>query len=108
MLLITDVLRHTRKGEAVDVATAEFATIIEKVKETGNPGSVTIKLTIKPKKGDDGMVEIHPTVTSSRPAKDLASGLFFIDQEGGLSRTDPNQREMFGEAGAAPKAVREA
>lgn len=108
MMLFTDVLRHIRKGAVVDAATAKMADLVAKVQETGNGGSLTLKLTVKPKKGDEGLVDIQPSITVSMPNQDLSSGIFFIDADGGLTRTDPNQREMFGEADTAPKAVREA
>jgi len=105
MMLFTDVLRNIRKGKTVDVATAKLAELVAKVKETGNGGTLTLKLTVKRTKGADDMVDIVPSLSTAMPSEDLAGAVFYIDADGYLTRNDPNQREMFEAAAASSKAA---
>lgn len=109
MMLFTDVLRFIRKGKVVDLATAKMAELVAKVEETGQPGSLTLKLSVSTKKGADGQIVIAPSLKVSLPDDPLSDAIFYVDADGGLTRNDPDQREMFGETErAAPQAVREA
>ncbi|KAK0359632.1 hypothetical protein LTR94_030539, partial [Friedmanniomyces endolithicus] len=49
---ITDVLRDIRKGMVAEAAGEELANVVRAVTATGKAGSLTLKLTVKPQKGD--------------------------------------------------------
>lgn len=100
MRLITDILRDIRKGRVVDQASRLMAEVVRAVDVTGKPGKVTIELTIKPEKGGGTQKTITAKVTSKRPEGEIPEAVFFSDAEGDLHRTDPQQSEMFHEAGS--------
>jgi hypothetical protein len=99
---ITDVLREYRKGALADEASDVFAKVIRAVMETGKPGTLTLTLTAKPHKGDSAIIILAGEVNGKPPKETLPDAIFYADEEGGLHRADPKQREMdtlFREAG---------
>lgn len=96
---ITDILRDIRKGRAVDLASQRLAEIVQAVDETGKPGELTITMKVKPEKGGGSQKSIAVSVKAKIPEVDLPEGVFFSDADGDLHRTDPQQQEMFSEAG---------
>jgi hypothetical protein len=106
--LFTDVLRDIRKGIAVADATDKLQRIVQAVIETRKAGSLTVRLDIKPQKSDEEQVIIITTVSAKTPERDLPDAVFFVDDEGGLHRSDPNQREMFSGSEGAEERPRAA
>lgn len=100
MRLITDILREYRNGRAAEVASQKLAELVQAVDETGKPGSITITFKVKPEKGGGSQKTIACDVKAKMPDFDLPEAVFFSDGEGSLHRSDPQQREMFSEAGA--------
>jgi hypothetical protein len=96
---ITDVLREYRNGRAADVASQRLAELVQAVDETGKAGSLTITFKVKPEKGGGSQKTIACDVKSKIPEIDLPEAVFFSDADGNLHRADPQQREMFSEAG---------
>lgn len=96
----TDILRQMRRGAIVEALTARFAEVNAAVKATGKAGSLTLSIKIKPDKGGGRQFELVPSVSFSVPQPDLPASIFFINDEGDLVRTDPDQAEMFGEVPA--------
>jgi hypothetical protein len=94
MRLFTDVLRDIRKGRPVEEATEALADVVMAVDETGKEGSVTITLKIKPAKHGGPEKVLIAEVTAKKPWADIASAIFFSDEDGNLVRFDPRQEEM--------------
>lgn len=99
MRLITDILREYRNGKAADVASRKLSELVQAVDETGKPGTLTITFKVKPEKGGGSQKTIACDVKAKMPDDDLPEAVFFSDSEGSLHRADPQQREMFSEAG---------
>ncbi len=95
----TDVLRDHRNGKLVAELSERLATVVQSVEETGKPGAITLKLTIKPNKGEEGAFTVTPAISVSRPENDLPTALFFADEAGSLVRESPTQRGMFDATG---------
>lgn len=95
MKLFTDFLREIRKGRIVDEASEVLAELVKAVDQTNKPGSMTVKITVKPAKDGGWEKVIVPDVQASIPRKDLPDAIFFSNPEGHLVREDPSQREMF-------------
>jgi hypothetical protein len=104
MRLFTDIFREYRNGRAADKATSKMAELVAAVDETGKSGEITIKLKIKPDKAGGSQKTLACVVTCKIPDADLPEAVFFSDAAGGLHRTDPEQREMFTEAGRSTAA----
>ena len=93
-----DTLMHYRKGAVVEASDEELAAVVAACRATGKPGSLTLKLTITPEKHGNQM-KVSANVAGKIPSADLPEAIFFADLDGGLHRSDPDQRELFGEAG---------
>ncbi|MNX99809.1 hypothetical protein D3C86_1322760 [compost metagenome] len=102
---ITDILRDIRKGMVAEAAGEELAQVVRAVTATGKPGSLTIKLTVKPQKGDSEQVVISSKLSATTPTADMPEAIFFADMEGDLHRNDPRQPEMFRSADLGDAAV---
>lgn len=102
---ITDILRDIRKGMVAEAAGEELAQVVRAVTATGKPGSLTIKLTVKPQKGDSEQVVISSKLSATTPTADMPEAIFFADMDGDLHRNDPRQPEMFRSADLGDAAV---
>ena len=102
---ITDTLRDIRKGMVAEAAGEELANVVRAVTATGKAGSLTIKLNVKPQKGDSETVVISSKITASTPSADMPEAIFFADMEGDLHRNDPRQPEMFRSTDLGDSAV---
>lgn len=92
---IFDVLSQIRGGAAIHDAAKELNELVRAVKETGKPGSLTIKMTVEPDKTDNTVVTIQPDTTLKLPKKPRAKGIFYVDEKtGDLTREDPRQLDM--------------
>lgn len=105
MRLITDILREYRNGRAADLASRKLAELVQAVDETGKAGSLTITIKIKPENGGGSQKTLACEVKAKMPEAQLAEAIFFSDDEGSLHRSDPQQREMFTEAGRRGEAA---
>jgi len=92
----TDVLREYRKGALADEATAELGKVVRSVMETGQAGELTVKLKIKPQKGDRGIIIMSGEIAAKAPREALPDAIFYADDDGGLHRREPRQPEMDG------------
>lgn len=102
---ITDVLREMRKGRIVEDATEALTELVKAVDATNKPGSLTLKLTVKPSKDGGWEKTLSAAISTSVPRPDLPDAVFFSNADGQLVRDDPDQRELFAEA-ERPRAVR--
>lgn len=96
-------LVQTDKGRLHETASNELTALLKAIRETNKPGSITLTLKITPDKGSDGeRVVIAGSVATKKPAFDPRTSIFFLDEAGGLHRTDPNQHALpFGQESSA-------
>lgn len=74
--------------------------------DRGGKAVVQLTLTIKGNKHTDGQrVEIMPKLTTKLPQQQMTSSLFFVTDDGDLSRNPPRQELMEGMAEREPVAV---
>lgn len=94
MRMITDVISDIRGGKVTNYASELLQQLVLAVEETNKGGSITITLKVKPDKTDENMITIDPVVDVKMPKRDLSGGIFFFDEAGNVTRTDPKQTEM--------------
>ena len=102
----TDVLRDLRGDMAADEATDELARVVRMVEETGKPGELTIKLTVR--RASKAALTIRDVITTKLPKEDSNDTLMFASVEGSLLRDDPRQARLdlkVASAEPAPVAV---
>ena len=91
--------------------TEKWHDLLAAVRETGKKGSLQLAVTVTPAgKGDDRMVFITDNVTSKMPQGDRPQAVFFIDDDGNVTRSDPRQmrldmKELEDADGKAPKEL---
>ena len=87
------VLEGIDRGRVSDEATRALAEVVAAVQQHEKAGSVTVKIEVKPRKGDSGTVEVKAAASSKVPGPDH-TGVFFVDKDG-LTRDDPSMTAMF-------------
>lgn len=87
-----ELMQSFRRGELLRTADRELAKVMEAMSETGGDGSITIKIPLKFNKA--GQVEVTPSITSKIPQRPMGTGIYFADDDGRLSRRDPNQLDI--------------
>lgn len=84
---------HIRGGMLCHEATEQLAEVVKGVEETGKPGELTIKLTIK-RLGRSGALDISDKVTSKVPKDQPITTMMFVSPEGNLITEDPRQSKL--------------
>jgi len=97
-LSFLEFLQSYRRGELISEADDQFGEPMEAVKRTGGKGDLTIKLPFKV--NEAGQIECVPTVSCKKPRKPLGTGIYYVTDEGRLTRQDPTQDDLFDEVGA--------
>lgn len=87
-----EFLQSFRRGELIRQGNDELQRVIAAMAETGGDGEITIKLPFKLNKA--GQVECQPKITAKVPQPQMGVGIYFVGDEGGLSRRDPNQYDI--------------
>ncbi|MET7412476.1 MULTISPECIES: hypothetical protein [Streptomyces] len=106
-------LQEQSGGQLHDELSTRLHELIEAVRETGKAGAIALKIDVKPIAGTDGRtVTVTDTVTSKVPKTERPKSIFFVDDTGNLSRTDPRQPVITGlrevEPTPAPTQLRSA
>lgn len=95
------MLVEMQGGETAMAINAKLAELMTAIKATAGSGKLTVEITIKPSKLGMGgvvqMVESTADVKIKKPELGLGSSIFFLTEEGTLSRQDPRQEQMFEE-----------
>lgn len=88
-----EFLQGFRRGDLLAEADAQMNELMQAVMETGAGGEITLRLPFKVNKA--GQIECTPEIKSKRPRRPLGAGIFYLTDEGRLSRRDPAQDDMF-------------
>lgn len=87
-------LAAVRKGALVNELTEELARIVAGVVQMEKPGTLTLKLTVKPAAENSEMVVITDELTVKVPQPDRPPTWFFATDDGGLARKSPTQDDL--------------
>lgn len=98
----SDVLRDLRGGMAADEATDQLARLVRMVEETGKPGEITLKLTVR--RASKAALTIRDVISVRLPKEDSNDTLMFASVEGSLLREDPRQALLDLKVAPAPDA----
>lgn len=82
-------LQSNRRGEIPAEADAAMTDILAALREHGGKGKLTLTMNFSFTKS--GQIEIKPELKSEKPRRAMSSGLYFADDDGNLTRTDPKQ-----------------
>lgn len=87
-----EFLQTFRRGELLREGDQLLSSVIEAMHTNGGDGEITIKFPFKLNKA--GQIECTPKLTSKVPQKPMGTGIYFSDDEGRLTRRDPNQYDI--------------
>lgn len=87
-----ELLQTFRRGELLRQGDEQLEKIISAMAETGSDGELTIKLPFKFNKG--GQIECTPKISAKIPQRVMGTGIYFADDDGRLTRRDPNQMDI--------------
>lgn len=87
------MMQNHRRGESLSDLAAALREVTEAVRHTGKPGSVTLKVKIRPAAKGGAMV-VEDEVKTTLPKSEIEGSIFFADDQGNLLREDPNQRTL--------------
>lgn len=88
---LISTLSDQRKGRCAQEASDALARIVKACRETGKKGKLTLALTIKPTSTEMMVID---EITEKIPKPDAAASVFYDDENGNLTRNDPNQEEL--------------
>ena len=87
-----EVLGQCRDGTFHEDGADELAELVAAVVQNGKPGTLQIALKVHP--GPEGTVFMSVKINGKRPKAQTASTIFYITDDGSLSRRDPRQPEL--------------
>lgn len=106
-----DFLREQGKGQLHEELTDEMHALVAAINETGKKGVLQITLTFEPNKKNPDMLMVTDDVRSKAPQPDKRASVFYTDDHGNVTRSDPNQLSFDGPlrevAPAAPATIKE-
>lgn len=88
-LSIAEFLMSVREGGAIEELRATLEEATQAVLCTGKAGKVSLNISIKP--NGTSKVFIKDDVKATIPKADSEETLYFVTDDGGLSRRDPRQ-----------------
>lgn len=87
-------ISHLNKGGTISELDENLAELVRQIRATGKPGSLTLKLTVKPIDSEAKTIEVKDKITLSVPDIPRRSSVFYTNEDGRVSRTDPEQPEL--------------
>ncbi len=87
-----EFMQSFRRGELLREGDQQLSKVIEAMHATGGDGEINIKLPYKLNKA--GQIECTPKLTAKIPQRPMGTGIYFADDEGRLTRRDPNQYDI--------------
>lgn len=87
-----EFIQTFRRGELLAEGDDKLNELIEAISRTGSSGSLTLKMSVKVNKA--GQLEITPDLAIKKPTRTLGVGIYYANDEGRLSRRDPNQMDI--------------
>lgn len=88
-----DGLSEINEGALLTALDTKLTSLVSAVLETGNNGTLTLKLSVK-RKGGVNQVVIDPKVSASIPDPTIAPRIMFADTSGTLHTDDPAQGQL--------------
>ena len=88
------VLTDLERGKFLPRFAAELAAVVLAARDTGNKGTLTVRIDVKPSPADPEMIEVESEVTAKMPKGPKVRSIFFAADEGRLVRTDPPQAAL--------------
>lgn len=92
MSTFEEVVRDLRRGGASVELNEVLEAVAKAIDKTGNPGSITLTLSMK--QDGSGRLAVTDKIVAKIPGESKRPSIFFVSEEGELSRSDPKQTAM--------------
>ncbi|MGH3355255.1 MAG: hypothetical protein ACRDOJ_05120 [Nocardioidaceae bacterium] len=89
-----DFLREQASGRTHDELGESLHDLVDRVRDTGKKGSVTLTVTVAPMKDDIDTLVISDEIKLRLPEHDRKASIFYPDEHGNLTRRDPRQLDF--------------
>lgn len=103
-----DVLQEIDRGKFHAEVSEALHELTSHVEDTRKGGEVLLVIKVQPMKKNADVLEVVADVRTKLPRNERKASIFFADREGNLTRTDPNQPELFQGIREVPTASTEA
>lgn len=90
MNMFSNALAIQRKGECLKDLSQHLAEVVQACRNAGKSATLTLKLKVSPS-SSDGTVFLTDEISVKLPAPKKDSSLFFVADDGSLTRNDPRQ-----------------
>ncbi len=91
----TETLSDIRNGDVIGELTEQLREVVQRVRETGRPGALTLTLKVKnASKGAGSAVVIEDDVKLKLPQMEKGTTFLFATADGQLQRNDPRQPRL--------------
>lgn len=90
----SEVLLQQARGRTHDDLSIGLHKLIAAVQDTGKAGKLQLTIDVRPLKGDTNTLQVVAAVTSKVPQVDQPASIFFVDDDGNLTRNDPRQMSL--------------
>jgi hypothetical protein len=85
------VLQDINHGAIADQLAHDVRDLVQAVRELGRKGSLTIKIEVAPRKGNNSALNLTARRDLKLPQEEPVESVFFADAAGNLLRDDPRQ-----------------
>lgn len=92
--LFVFALQQLCGGRTQEELSKELNQLVLDCRSTGKAGELTLKINVRPDKGDNGQYFLKPEVKVKTPKFEVSESLFWATPEGNLQRQDPSQGEL--------------
>jgi hypothetical protein len=101
-----DFLREQSKGSTHDELSEGMHDLVQRVRDTGKKGTLTLTVSVELMKGSDRALIVSDEIKLKLPEHDRDTSLFFADRDGNLTRNDPDQLRFEALKEVPPPATR--
>lgn len=89
------VLAQHRDGFSLEEASEKLTELVQRVRQTGRSGTITVALKVGPaSKGAGNALIIHDKITVRLPEMDREASIMFANDDHQLQREDPRQKKL--------------
>ncbi|WP_339678275.1 hypothetical protein [uncultured Zhongshania sp.] len=92
--LALHVIKQLRSGRTLDDLNKAIAEAVDRSREIGKASEITLKIKIKPDKGQNGQYFLSDQIIKKMPEYDRGQTILFGTPEGNLQREDPAQQRL--------------
>jgi hypothetical protein len=88
-----EIIAEIDSGALLDILSEKLAEVSRAVKETGKVGILDLSLKVKLNKKNQ--VYVSASTKGKIPEEGIAEAVFFVSENGDLTRNDPEQADLF-------------